>query len=151
MDTRTRPARKMSQLKAHLKPSQMRRRKLKRRETMRRPKRKKSPRPTALRRRPERRPRQSPRHLRRRRRRLLRVLGRAPASLVAPNVALLRRARRRKLRQRRPKVGRSDHSPSFTLAPAICLCFHSSIASQSCTISPVSFSFLSAKHSSLWT
>ncbi len=149
MDTRTRPARRTSQPKARLKPSQMRRKKLKRRETRRRLKRKKSLRPTALRRRQERRLRQSPRHPKRRRRHLPRVLGRALASLVAPSVALLRRLRRRKLQRRRPRVGRSDPSSLITPTPAI-QPYATALFSR-IHVRVSMYSFLTARHSSLWT
>lgn len=106
--------RRTSQPRARLSPSQVRRKTPRPKETMWIPNRKRNLRPTALRKRPGRRPTPKPKHLghlRKRKRHLLRVPGRAPELLVAPSVVPLRRLRKRKLRQRRPRVGRSD--PSF--------------------------------------
>ncbi len=148
-NTRTRPGRRMSHRKGRLKPSQMRRNNPKRRRTKRRPTRKRSLKPTALKRRPERRLRQSPRHQKRRRRRLLKAPGRALASLVALSVALLRRPRRRNLRRRRPRVGRSDASCS--VAPILSLIRISTAVSPRVHVRFSVYPFLFARHGSSWT
>ena len=139
--TRTSLDPRMSQPRVRLNPSLTTRRRVRRKRarrsprrmrTEKRPKIRRSLRPTVARKRLVKRPRQSPKHPRRRRRHQQKVRARALVSLVAvPSVALLKSPRKRKHRRRRQRMERSDQSfkvagPASTVLSLLlygCVCF----------------------------